>query len=163
MATGAVPAQVPRDPIVGAWWFRFLVRAAFALLAFWLLSIGADRYTLYARPSALSFQARYWLWWSWLGATVAAGLLFGSATWLPFAKVRFLPSRLLLTSAALLPVAHFWWVYARFGTVVYYGTGRVLTHRYWFDGESIQFVMAVVAGVAIASCLRIKESRPAPG
>ena len=60
------------------------------------------------------------LWLSWLGATVAAGLLFGLATWLPFTGVRFLPSRLLLAVAALLPIAAVTFALAA------YGVGRVV-------------------------------------
>jgi hypothetical protein len=40
--------------------------------------------------------------------TAAAGFLFGLATWLPFAKVRYLWSRLLLAALALVPIAQFW-------------------------------------------------------
>jgi hypothetical protein len=79
------------------------------------------------------------------------------ATWLPFTKVRFLPSRLVLAAAALLPVAHYWWV------IVRSGTGVVLVHLYWFDATSIQPVLAALAGAAIASGFRAKGSIRHPG
>jgi hypothetical protein len=44
MATDAVPARASGGSIAQAGWFRFVVRAAIALLAFWTLSFAADRY-----------------------------------------------------------------------------------------------------------------------
>ena len=157
MATDAVPAHVARDSIVRPWWFRFLVRTALAVLGFWMLSFAADRYAAFALTASRSFQYDNPLWLSWLGATVAAGLLFGLATWLPFTGVRFLPSRLLLVVAALLPIAQFWWV-----VVQGHGTGGWLGRAYWFDGVQTQFVLAALAGVAIASGFRATGPRPAP-
>jgi hypothetical protein len=157
MATDAVPAHAARHSIVEAWWFRFLVRTALALLAFWMLSFAVDRYTAFARDASMNFRYSNSRWLSWLGVTVAVGLLFGLATWLPFSKFRFVPSRLLLAAAALLPIAQFWWVLVRG-----HGTGGWLGRAYWFDGVQTQFVLAALAGVAIASGFRAKGSRPAP-
>jgi hypothetical protein len=158
MATNAVSAQVASDSIVEAWWFRFLVRTALALLAFWALSFAADRYTSFVRDFVELHQSNNSLWLSWIGATVAVGLLFGLATWLPFTKVRFLPSRLLLAAAALVPIAQSWWV-----LVQGHGMGGWLGWIYlWFDGLETQFVLAALGGVAIASGFKAKGSRPAP-
>jgi hypothetical protein len=154
VATDPVPTRVPGNSIVEAGWFRFLVRTALALLAFWILSFAADRYTAFAE-AAVEFRNYDSLWLSWIGAAVAAGLLFGLATWLPFTRIRFLPSRLLLAAAALMPIAHFWWV------IVRRGTGAVQVRLYWFDATPIQFVLAVLSGVAIASGFRVKRSRQA--
>jgi hypothetical protein len=156
MAAHAVPAHIARHSIVEAWWFRFLVRTALALLAFWMLSFAVDRYTAFARDASMNFRYSNSHWLSWLGVTVAVGLLFGLAACLPFSKIRFLPSRLLLAAAALLPIAHFWWV-----LVQGHGTGGLLGRAYWFDGVQTQFVVAALAGVAIASGFRAKSSSPA--
>ena len=120
------------------------------------LSFAQVRY----RAFLMEFSARHdgSLFLSWAGATIAVGLLFGLATWLPFAKLRFLPSRLLLAAVALLPLARFWWAY-----IEGHGpTGGWLGRFYWFDEAAIQFVMAALAGVAIASGFRAKRFRPAP-
>jgi hypothetical protein len=117
MATETVPAQASGGRVVEAWWFGFLVRTALALLALWTLSFAADRYRVFGLDASANFRYDTSLWLTWTGAMVAAGFVFGLATWLPFAKVRFLPSRLLLAALALLPLAHFWWVFIQ-------GTGR---------------------------------------
>jgi hypothetical protein len=155
MATDAAPAHVAPAPN-RAWWFRLLVRTALAVLAFWMLSFAADRYTAFARDASINFRYDNSLWLYWVGATVAVGLLFGLAAWLPFAKVRFLPSRLLLAAAALLPVVQFW--------VLVQGdaTGGWLRRAYWFDGQPTQSALAVLAGVAIASAFKARGARPAP-
>jgi hypothetical protein len=51
------------------------------------------------------------MWLAWIAPTIGTGFLFGLATWLPFAKVRYLWSRLLLAALALAPIAQFWWLY----------------------------------------------------
>jgi hypothetical protein len=157
MGTDAVSPRIAGESIVEAWWFRLVVRTALALLAFWMLSVAADRYEAFARDASATFNFDDLLWLSWLGATVAVGLLFGLATWLPFTKVRYLPSRLLLAAVALLPIAQFWWV-----LIQGHATGGWLARAYWFDGVQTQFVLAALAGVAIASGFRAKGSRPAP-
>jgi hypothetical protein len=96
---------------VGAWWLRLIVRTIIALLALWALAFAADRYDVFLRDFGTNFRFDTWLWLSWIGAAAGAGLLFGLAACLPFARVRFLPSRLLLAALALLPLAHFWWVF----------------------------------------------------
>jgi hypothetical protein len=117
------------------------------------LSFAADRYRVFGQDAAANFRYDASLWLIWAGAMVAAGFLFGLATWLPFAKVRFLPSRLLLAALALLPLAHFWWVF-----IQGHGSGGWLARGYWFDGAQIQFVLLALAGVAVASGFRAKAS-----
>lgn len=156
METDAVPAGASGDSILEAWWFRLVVRAALALLAFWTLSFAADRYEAFARDASANFRYDNTLWLSWVGATVAVGLLFGLATWLPFTKVRFLPSRLLLAAVVLMPIAQLWW-----GLIKGHGEGGWLGRFYWYDAVQVQFVLAALAGVAIASGFRAKRSRPA--
>lgn len=160
MAHAAVPARASSGSLIQAWWFRFLVRAALALLAFGALWFAEDRFhALLVRESAppssnFSFDNSLWL--LSVGAAVATGLLFGLATWLPFTGIRYLPSRLLLAAVALVPVAHFWWTvlerHAR-------PTGW-LWQAYWFDlSVEVQFVLAALSGVAIASGFRAR-TRP---
>jgi hypothetical protein len=153
MATDTVPAQASGGRVVEAWWFGFLVRSALALLALWAIAFAADRYDVFLRDFGMNFRFDTWLWLSWIGAAAGAGLLFGLAACLPFARVRFLPSRLLLAALALLPLAHFRWVY-----IQGHGSGGWLARGYWFDGAQIQFVMPALAGVAIASGFRAKAS-----
>ena len=153
MATETVPAHASGGRVVEAWWFGFLVRSALALLALWTLWFAADRYRVFELEASAIFRYDTSLWLTWVGAMVAAGFLFGLATWLPFAKVRFLPSRLLLAALALLPLAHFWWV-----AIEGHGSGGWLARFYWFDGAQIQFVSSALAGVAIASGFRAKAS-----
>lgn len=153
MATQTVPVQASGGRVVEAWWFGFLVRGALALLALWTLSFAADRYRDFGLDASANFRYDTSLWLTWVGAMVAVGFLFGLATWLPSAKIRFLPSRLLLAALALLPLAHFWWVFIRG-----HGSGGWLARGYWFDGAQIQFVLAALAGVAIASGFRARRS-----
>ena len=125
MATHAVPARAPGDSLVDELWFRFLVRAAIALLAFGALWLGADRYRAFFFQRAATLRSDDALWFSWVAATVFGGCLFGLATWLPFARVRFLPSRLALAAVALVPIAHASWIW-----LGGHATGRL----YRFDG-----------------------------
>jgi hypothetical protein len=155
----AVHPRAASGSLIQAWWFRFLVRAALVLLAFGALWFAEDRFhALLVQESApssnLSFDNSLWL--LSVGAAVATGLLFGLAAWLPFTRIRYLPSRLMLAAVALVPVAHFWWTvlerHAR-------PTGW-LWRAYWFDlSVEVQFVLAALAGVAIASGFRAR-SRP---
>lgn len=152
MATDAVPARASGGSIAQAGWFRFVVRAAIALLAFWTLSFAADRYIAFVRDGAPNrYDDSLWLF--SVGAMVVAGALFGLATWLSFTRVRFLPSRLLLAVVALVPLVHFWWVW-----IHGHQSGGPFERLYWFDSSPIQFVSGVLAGVAIASGFRAKRS-----
>ena len=100
----------------------------------------------------LGFDSSLWL--LAVVATVVAGLLFGLAAWLPFARIRYLPSRLLLAAVALVPAAHFWWIFFD-----YHGnSSRWLGRAYWFDmSAETQFVLAGFAGVALASGFRAND------
>jgi hypothetical protein len=151
VAVDAVPASPSRRMWVGAWWLRLIVRTIIALLALWAIAFAGDRYDVFLRDFGTNLHFDTWLWLSWIGAAAGAGLLFGLAACLPFARVRFLPSRLLLAALALLPVAHFWWVF-----IQGHGSGGWLARGYWFDGTQIQFVLPALAGVAIASGFRAK-------
>ena len=156
MEIDVVPAEGASDSLVDAWWFRFLVRSALALLALLSLWSAADRYQAFRLKSAADFQLNLRLWGSSMAALVATGFLFGLATWLPLTRVRLLPSRLLLAAVALLPLAQFWWVLA---VAPNRGADGWLAQLRWFDGVEVQFVFAVLAGVAIASGFRAKRPR----
>jgi|SRR5436190_2342721 len=151
MATDAVPARASTDPTLQAPWFRFLLRAALALLAFLLLYLGDNRYTAWLFSST-NGRLDNSLWLASVGCTVGAGIMFGLATWFPFTKLRYLPSRLLLAIVVFVPVVHFWWVFLH--------PYRPATARFgyfrWFDEPQIQFACVVLAGVAIASGFRGK-------
>jgi hypothetical protein len=156
MATEAVPGRASSGSLIRAWWFRFLVRAALALLAFGVLWFAQDRFHAFALQNSENFSNDYGLslWLLSVGATIAAGLLFGLATWLPFTRIRYLPSRLLLAAAALVPVAHFWLVILNH----HERPAGWLWQAHWFDFSiETQFVLAGFAGVAIASGFRAKQ------
>jgi hypothetical protein len=140
--------------MIRAWWFRLLVRVALALLAFGALWFAQDRFHAYALQASGNFSYDNSLWLLSVGTTIAAGLLFGLATLLPFTRMRYLPSRLLLAAAALVPVAHFWLIILNHHERP---TGW-LWQAYWFDfSVETQFVLAGFAGVAIASGIRAKR------
>ncbi len=156
MASDAVPAQASRGRTIEAWWFRFLVRAVLAVLAFWALSFAQDRYDTFLSDVATNFRYDGSLWFAWVGPLVAAGLMFGLAAWLPFTNIRILPSRLLLAAFALIPLAHFWWALIQHPGA----SGGWLGQAYWFDTTPIQFASGVLAGVAIASVFGARLPRP---
>ena len=152
MATDAVPARASGDSVIQSWWFGFLVRAALALLAFWALWFAQDRFHAFTLQASANFSYDNSLWLRSVGATVAAGFLFGLAAWLPFTRIRYLPSRLLLAAAALLPVVHFWWI-----VLEHHGQASGLWRGFWVDVPvETQFVLAGFAGVALASGFRAK-------
>ncbi len=156
METDAVPARASSTSIGEAWWFRLVVRTVLVLLAFAMLRLAANQLRTLSLGRSVSMQLDTTLWLESIGSTVVAGVLFGLASWLPFAKVHLLPSRLLLAAVALLPVAHFWW-----GFVEGHATpGGWLGPVYWFDNVQSQFVFAGLAGVAIASVFG--RRRPVP-
>jgi hypothetical protein len=157
VATDAVPTRASSGRIVQALWFRFFVRTALALLALAALSVAADRYEAFASDAAANFRFDEWLWLSWIGATVSAGLLFGLAAWLPFMRFRYAWSRLLLAALPLAPIVQFWWVWMeRRGAA-----GGWLVRADWLTDAASQSVLAAFAGVAIASGFRAKDSTPA--
>ncbi len=83
-----------------------------------------------------------------------AGLLFGLAACLPFTRIPYLPSRLLLAAVALVPVVHFSWIILD----QHVDPASWLWRAYWFDFSfEMQFVLAGFAGVALASGYRAKD------
>ena len=156
MATDAVPTRASSGSIVQALWFRFFARTALALLALAALSVAADRYEAFGLDAAATFRFDDCLWLSWIGATVAAGLLFGLAAWLPFTRFRYAWSRLLLAALPLAPIVQFWWVWIeRHGAA-----GGWLVRADWLTDATSQSVLAAFAGVAIASGFRARDSTP---
>ncbi len=157
MAADAVSAPAERDSMIQAWWFRYVVRTALVLLALWALWFADDRYSAFRFHAGATFSFDSSLWLLSVGATIVAGLLFGLAAWLPFTRIRYLPSRLLLAVVALVPVAHFWWIFLNQHGAP---TGW-LWRAYWFDfSRQTQFVLAGFAGVALASGFRAKDEPP---
>jgi hypothetical protein len=149
MATDVVPARASRGSLVDPWWWlRLVVRTTLALLAFMLLGVGDDRFVDWSTSSNGQQQLDNSLWLAAVGLLVGTGFLFGLATWLPFTKLRYVPSRLALAFLALLPLAQFWWVFLRPQPEGPFGQFR------WYDNFQLQYVFAVLAGVAIASGLR---------
>lgn len=158
MAADAVPASPSRTRFSQAWWFRFAVRTILALLSLWALYFADRRYDVFAQDYRAMFRMDVWLWLSWVGSLTAAGLLFGLAAWLPFTRVRYLWSRLLLAALALVPVAHFWLVW---GYLIPRGLVGGWLATDWFWGQGAQSALAVLGGVAIASGFRAKGSEAA--
>jgi hypothetical protein len=152
MATDVLPGQASKGSMVGAWWLRSLVRFGLALLAFLLLMLGDDRYGAFL-TSSNNGRLDNSLWFASVGWLVVGGVAFAFAAWLPFMKLRYLPSRLFLALIALVPLGHFWWA-------VLHPQLPVTAWRQfrWFDFPQIQFVCAVLAGVAIASGFRARPN-----
>ena len=93
MASDVVRAAPMSTSILEAWWFRLAVRAVLAVLAFLMLRLSADQLRTLSLGHSVDLRFDTSLWLKSIGSTVAAGLLFGLATWLPFTKVRLVPSR----------------------------------------------------------------------
>ena len=151
MAADAVPVP-SRTGFSEAQWFRLVVRTILALFALWVLHFAEHRFSVFWVTSQTRIRTDVWLWLSSVGCSAAAGLLFGLAAWLPFTRVRYLWSRLLLAALAFAPVAHFWLVFIHLHKM----SGWLAME--WFWGLGAQFALAVLVGVAIASGFRAKGS-----
>jgi hypothetical protein len=93
----------------------------------------------------------------WLSAVMlaaVAGLLFGLAISLPFGRVRYAWSRLLLAAVAAAPIADFWWSYLRTGQVA---SGWVAGSRLVAQPH-VQFALAALAGVALGAGIGVRRS-----
>lgn len=150
----AVPASPSRTRLSDAWWFRLIVRTILALLALWAVYYADHRWGAFQQDYLTRYRMDVWLWLSWMGCSAAAGLLFGLAARLPFTRVRYLWSRLLLVALAAVPVAHFWLVFG--GHLGNHVSGWLGTD--WFWGSGSQSALAVLVGVAIASGFVAKGS-----
>ena len=154
MASDPAPASTSSDSVMRTWWFGFLVRAALALLAFWSLWFAQGRYVSFRQGESPFLGHDDSLWHLSILATIVAGLPFGLAAWLPFTRIRYLPSRLLLAAVALVPVVHFSWIILD----QHVDSASWLWRAYWFDFSfEMQFVLAGFAGVALASGFRAKD------
>ena len=151
MAASAVRA---RPTIAEEWWFRLIARAALALLALWVLAFAGDRQVAFENDWGRTFDMDKGMWLAWIAPTIGTGFLFGLATWLPFAKVRYLWSRLLLAALALAPIAQFWWLYVEDHAGKPGWWWAWLYDADWFIDFHAQSALAVLAGVAIASGFR---------
>lgn len=135
-------------------WVRFAIRAAFVLLAMWVLHLAQDRYLAFWQDYADTFRFDWWSWLAAIGIAASAGLLFGLAVFFPFSRVRYLWSRLLLAVIPLVLLAPFWLVWG-YLLPRHHGVGRwLVTTQGWFGDRGTQFALAVLVGVAIASGLQ---------
>ena len=156
MAVDAAPASSSPGTIAGAWWFRLIIRVILVLLALGALAFAADRLDAWT-AELVSFRRATGLWLYWIGATVAAGILFGLATSLPLTgtRVRYGWSRLVLAAIALVPIAQYWWVFL-FQLGRHHEAGGWLARADWLLDPWTQAALAALAGVAIASGFRVK-------
>lgn len=133
--------------------FRLACRVVLALLALWAVHFATDRFTAFQMDYEMNAAMGVSKWLMWLAPAAAAGLLFGFAAWLPFGKVRFLWSRLLLAALATAPLLQFWWVY-----IFQFGRGNppggLISRHVWFSDWVSQTALAILVGVAIASGFR---------
>jgi hypothetical protein len=141
-------------------WLRFVARATLALLAMWTLHLAQNRFTSFEQNYSSTFHYDIGLWLGWVGTSAGAGFLFGLAVLLPFSRVRFLWSRLLLAALALLPVVQFWSIWGYLLPRRHAMSGWFITTSSWFDGAGAQLALTVLAGVAIASGFRAKNPEP---
>jgi hypothetical protein len=155
------PLLGPRRGVLGAPWFRLVVRAILVLLALWLVHIASDRYVVFRKNYVSAFgRMDLELWLLWVGSLAAAGLVFGLAAWFPFTRVRYLWSRLLLAALAFLPLAHFWLI--EFYLARHHVVSGWLTTNWFWDVAS-QTALAVLGGVAVASGFRAKRHQRVAG
>lgn len=141
-------------------WLGFVARAALTLLSLWTLHLAQNRFESFQENYASTFHWDVWLWLGWIGTSAGAGFLFGLATLLPFSRVRFLWSRLLLAALVLLPIAHFWLIWGYLLPRRHTMGGWFATSTSWFGDLGTQFALAVLAGIAIASGFRAKNPEP---
>jgi hypothetical protein len=140
-------------------WLRFVVRATLALLAMWTLHLAQDRFASFRENFSSTFHRDVGLWLGWVGTSAGAGFLFGLAVLLPFSRVRFLWSRLLLAALALVPVVYYWLIWGYLLPRSHTMSRWFVTTSSWFD-IGTQSALTVLAGVAIASGFRAKSSEP---
>jgi hypothetical protein len=150
LTTTAASAPSARRAIIDRWWFRVVLRGGLALLALGALAYANDRYVEFRNDVGADLRIDAGVWYAWMAATIGAGFLFGLATWLPFAKVRCLWSRLLLAALALAPIAQIWWLLIQ----GHRAEGGWLTRAEWLVDMPAQSALAVLAGVAMASGFR---------
>jgi len=93
-----VAGSIRRSPL-----FRGVIRLALLGLAIGSMWFAEDRYMAFARESAQTFSFDNGLWLTYGAALLLSGLAFGLAVWMPFGKVRFMPSRLAFAAIALIP------------------------------------------------------------
>jgi ABC-type sulfate transport system permease subunit len=143
-------ARLDREPrIVDAWWFRLLARATLAMLALVMVVSGSKGWeAFFDRVVKGDFDTAAWL--AWVPRMIAAGFLFGLAAWLPFRRLRYRWSRLLLAGLALAPLAQYWWLFL-FQLQRNNAVGGWLYRLDWLLAGADQKVLAVLAGVAVAS------------
>src|SRR5512133_2181458 len=158
MAVNAAPASRSHRLPLEARWFHLAFRVILALLALWALHFAVDRIPVFQRDFLANARMEIGLWLAWVGSAAAAGFVFGIATWLPFGKVRYLWSRLVLAAVPLIPLAQFWWIYV----FQYYGRNHpptgLLARHVWFSDWISQTGVAILVGVAIASGFRTARS-----
>jgi len=156
MAADAVPASPSRTGLSEAWWFRLVVRTILALLALWAVYFADRRWGAFQQHYLLNYRMDVWLWLSWIGCSAAAGLLFGLAAWLPFARVGYLWSQLLLAALAALPIAHLWLAFGYLLPRHHEVSGWLA--KTWFMDTGPQSALTVLVGVAIPSGFVAKGS-----
>ena len=108
VAATAVPASSKRRTTAQQWWFGILVRAILAVMSLVALGVANDRYNAFWNDYMADFRWDAGRWLAWLVTTMGAGFLLGLATWLPFTRVRYSWSRLLLAALPLVPIVQFW-------------------------------------------------------
>lgn len=140
---------------LSAGWAIWLVRfglVAGSGLALWGAARGhADLLTV---PSA-DVQNEVSRFWAVVGLFALAGLAFGLAVRIPFARPRMAWGRLVFVALALVPSAHLWIVIG----VGLDGSPSFLRRLFWFDGWSVVHASAVLAGVAAASAVGARRAK----
>src|SRR5207249_3560213 len=124
------------------------------------LHVAQNRFASFEQDASSTFHWNSGLWLSWVGTSLGAGFLFGFAVLLPFSRVRFLWSRLLLAALALLPVAQGWLIWGYLLPRRHTVSELLATTSRWFGGAGTFSALTVLAGVAIASGFRAKNAEP---
>jgi hypothetical protein len=129
-----------RYPNVAVW----VIRIAALLLAMALLRWGSQLQTGYLRQSAATFSYDWGRFWRIQAVFLLAGIVFVAALRFPFPRPRFAWGFLLVAGIVLLPVVHYWSVFASTSSP------SVVRRFYWFDSVSLD-TWSTLAGVAIGA------------
>jgi hypothetical protein len=134
---------------------RFAIRFSLVAMAVVAMWFAEDRRTAFARDLAADFHWNNGMWAAYGVALLLSGCAFGLAVWLPFSKVRYLPSRLVFAAIALIPFLKATLLLIEMQTGR--GLSRWWTEPRWFDDTAIVAASTVLAGVAIASGFRARR------
>jgi hypothetical protein len=136
-----------------AGWAIWLVRLGLVAgsgFALWGAARGHADFLTIPSTDIQNEASRFWV---VVGLFALAGLAFGLAVRIPFARPRTAWGRLAFVVLALVPAAHLWIL------VGLDGAPDFLRHPFWFDEWSVVQASAALAGVAAASAIGARRAK----